>query len=149
MVRSLIPLSTPIGRTFANLHSEVDNLLDTFLSVRDSKKKSFAPPIDIAESESGFEIMIDLPGWDSDDVHIELENGVLSIVGEKEHESDSSDKTFYRLERRQGSFRRLIAVPKIINAEHIDAQFVKGVLTISLPKMEKELPKTIEVRSNE
>jgi HSP20 family protein len=82
----------------------------------------------------------------SEDVKVELHDRVLSISGEKKEEKEEQGKTFHRVERRSGSFRRAFTLPMEIEAGGVDAKFTDGVLHVTLPKTEKTAPKKIEVK---
>jgi HSP20 family protein len=105
-----------------------------------------APAADVAESEKGYEITVDLPGMDEKNIEVQLSNGNLTIKGEKKEEKEEKKKDWYLSERRYGSFQRAFRVPDGVNADKIEANFKNGVLTVSLPKSpeavknEKKIP---------
>jgi len=86
----------------------------------------------------------DLPGMREDDVSIELENNVLSISGERKHES-AEGKGFYRLERASGAFSRSLTLPEGVDAEAIAASFQDGVLELRIPKPEQRKPHRVRI----
>ena len=89
---------------------------------------------------------VELPGIKPEDVRVELRNGELWITGEKKEEKEEKGKTYHRIERHYGEFRRTFAVPAVVKESQVDAQFKDGVLRITLPKAEQVLPKKIEVK---
>ena len=89
---------------------------------------------------------VELPGVEADDLEITLEDGLLTIQGERHFAHDSSEQQFHRIERRYGAFRRSITLPAQVQAEQIEASFENGVLQIVVPKMEEAKPKRIQVR---
>ena len=99
--------------------------------------KALMPQVDESEDESGFHIKMELPGMDQKDVDITLEDGRLTVRGEKKQEEEEKSKDFYRSERSFGSFRRVLPVPGDVDETKIQASFEKGVLKIDLPKTEE------------
>jgi HSP20 family protein len=107
---------------------------------------AWAPALDIAERKDAYLVTVELPGVEADDLDITLEDGLLTIQGERQFAHDSSEQQFHRVERRYGAFRRSITLPAQVQAEQIEASFDNGVLQILVPKMEEAKPKRIQVR---
>jgi HSP20 family protein len=133
------------------LHQQVNRLFDDFspfglrqplasslFDVEPLLQREFSglgmPAMDIAEKEKAFELTAELPGMDEKNIEIKLSNGNLLIRGEKKEETEEKKKDYYLSERRYGTFERRFNLPKGVDAEHIEARFSKGVLTVSLPK---------------
>ena len=95
---------------------------------------TIAPAMDLVEKEKEYEISAELPGIDEKNVEIKVANNTLTIKGEKNEEKEEKQKDYYLSERRFGSFQRSFALPDGIDADAIEANFVKGVLTVKLPK---------------
>ena len=93
-----------------------------------------APAMDLVEKEKEYEISAELPGIDEKNVEIKVANHMLTIKGEKTEEKEEKQKDYYLSERRFGSFQRSFALPEGVDADKIEANFVKGVLTVKLPK---------------
>lgn len=110
---------------------------------RDGK---FLPEANIAETDKAVEVTVELPGLKPEEVSVELREGALWITGEKKEEKEEKGKTFHRLERRHGSFRRGFALPTEVEEGKVEAKFEGGVLHITLPKAEKVAPKRIQVK---
>jgi HSP20 family protein len=91
-------------------------------------------------------VMVELPGVEPDDLQITMEDGLLTIQGERQFTAESSEQQFHRVERRYGAFRRSITLPAQVQAEQIEATFDNGVLEIVVPKAEEAKPKRIQVR---
>jgi HSP20 family protein len=108
---------------------------------------SFLPTTDLVETEKQFEVTVDLPGLKPEEVKVELKNGELWISGKREEEKEEKGKTYHRIERRHGEFRRVLLLPSTINEEKIDAKFENGVLKITVPKSEEVKTKHIEVKA--
>jgi HSP20 family protein len=107
---------------------------------------AWAPALDISERKDAYLVTVELPGVEADDLEITLEDGLLTIQGERHFAHDSSEQQFHRVERRYGAFRRSITLPAQVQAEQIEASFDNGVLQIVVPKMEEATPKRIQVR---
>jgi HSP20 family protein len=107
---------------------------------------AWAPALDISERKDAYLITVELPGVDADDLQITLEDGLLTIQGERHFAHDSSEQQFHRVERCYGAFRRSITLPAHVMAEQIEATIDNGVLQILVPKMEEATPKRIQVR---
>jgi HSP20 family protein len=107
---------------------------------------AWAPALDISERKDAYLVTVELPGVEADDLEITMEDGLLTIQGERHFAHDSSEQQFHRVERRYGAFRRSITLPAQVQAEQIEASFDNGVLQILVPKMEEAKPKRIQVR---
>jgi HSP20 family protein len=107
---------------------------------------AWAPALDIAERKDAYLVTVELPGVEADDLEITLEDGLLTIQGERHSTQESSEQQFHRVERRYGAFRRSITLPAQVRAEQIEASFENGVLQIVVPKMEEAKPRRIQVR---
>jgi HSP20 family protein len=107
---------------------------------------AWAPALDISERKDAYLVTVELPGVETDDLQITLEDGLLTIQGERHFAHDSTEQQFHRVERRYGAFRRSITLPAQVQAEQIEATVDNGVLQIMVPKMEEAKPKRIQVR---
>jgi len=107
---------------------------------------AWAPALDISERKDAYLVTVELPGVETDDLDITMEDGLLTIQGERHFAHDSSEQQFHRVERRYGAFRRSITLPAQVQAEQIQATFDNGVLQIVVPKAEEAKPKRIQVR---
>ena len=106
----------------------------------------FMPALDVTEDESMLSLTAELPGVSKDDIDVSIEDGVLSLRGEKKEEAKSEGTGWHRLERRYGRFERRIRLPDYVDAENVDAEFKDGVLKLSVPKAERARPRTIKVK---
>jgi HSP20 family protein len=119
----------------------LSNQSDTDLSFAD-----WAPSVDIEEEEDSYKIKADLPGVDKKDIDVKMENGMLSIRGEKHTETESGKGSKrHRTERFHGSFARSFTLPNSVQADKIDAAYKDGVLTLVIPKSEQARPKSIDI----
>jgi len=107
---------------------------------------AWSPVVDIEETEQNYLIRVELPGLDKDKVKVVVENGVLTLSGERDLERKVEGKTFHRVERSHGIFSRSFTLPEDVDSESVVANFKDGLLEIHVAKHEKVLPKSIEVR---
>jgi len=111
------------------------------------REGKFLPEANLIETEKAVEVTVELPGMKPEDVKVEIKENGLWITGEKKEEKEETGKTFHRIERRAGMFRRIFPLPVAVVEDKVDARFTEGVLKISLPKAEKVAPKHIEVKT--
>ncbi|HXY67912.1 MAG TPA: Hsp20/alpha crystallin family protein [Gemmatimonadales bacterium] len=104
------------------------------------------PPVDVSEDRDAVQIVAELPGVKPEDVKISLENDLLTIRGEKHQTADEKADRAHRDERTYGAFVRTFTVPSTVDAEHVQATYDLGVLTVRLPKLERAKPRQIEVK---
>jgi len=93
-----------------------------------------APAVDVAETDKAYEITAELPGLDEKNVEVKVANGILTIKGEKQDEKEEKKKDYYMRERTFGSFQRSFELPDGVDSDKIEANFKKGVLSVTLPK---------------
>ena len=105
----------------------------------------WTPLADITEDDSEYVIKAELPELRREDVKVTVENGVLTISGERKFEKEEKKKKYHRVERGYGSFVRTFALPEDADAEKVKAQFKQGILEVHLRKNEKAKPKQLEV----
>jgi HSP20 family protein len=110
-------------------------------------ERMWAPALDISERKDAYVVTVEVPGVKADDLDITLEDGLLTIRGERRFTQETSEQQFHRVERRYGSFRRSITLPSQVQADHIEASFEDGVLEVVVPKAEEAKPKKISVRA--
>jgi HSP20 family protein len=113
-----------------------------------NSSSTWAPAVDISERKDAYVVTVELPGIKMDDLKVTLEDGLLTIQGERYFADDSSEQQFHRVERRYGTFRRSITLPAHVLADAVEASFEDGVLQILVPKAEEAKPKRIQVRSS-
>ena len=132
---------------------EMEALLDRYsrsarktMAVEDGAVEAgdWMPSVDISETDSDFAVKAELPGVDKDDVKVMLDNGVLTIKGEKK--SEVKDEKRHRLECVYGSFVRSFTLPQYVDAEKLQAKYKDGILSLTIPKLEMAKPKQIEVK---
>ena len=107
----------------------------------------WSPTVDIEESDDSYLIKADVPGVDKKDIDVRLENGVLSITGEKQVEKETGKGTQrHRTERYSGSFARRFTLPGGVKEDKVDATYRDGVLSLLIPKAEEAKPKSIGIK---
>jgi HSP20 family protein len=104
------------------------------------------PLVDITEDDKEYLIKAELPEVKKEDVKVSVEDGVLTISGERKFEKEEKNKRYHRVERAYGSFVRSFTLPDVADADKVNAEFKDGVLKVHLPKSEKAKPKQIEVK---
>jgi HSP20 family protein len=140
-----------------NPFHEMENMLERYthatgrgLPSNDSTELNFvewSPTVDIEESDTLYLIRADVPGVDKKDIEVHLENGVLSITGEKHTEKETGKGTRrHRTERFSGSFARRFTLPTAVKADEVDATYKDGVLSLMIPKAEEAKPKAIDIK---
>ena len=108
----------------------------------------FRPSVDIVEDEKNVSLKVDIAGVDPDDIKIGLENGVLTVSGERKLEKKEEKDGYHRVERAYGSFSRSFVLPDNLDGEGVDANYKDGILTVSLPKNEEAKRKEIKVTTH-
>lgn len=104
------------------------------------------PSMDLSETETAYQVRLDLPGVAADDIDIQVNGNVLTIKGERSDEKEEQGRTFHRTERSYGSFARSVTLPCDVVEDHVSASLDGGVLTIELPKAEEARPRKVEVK---
>jgi HSP20 family protein len=113
---------------------------------RPGRAGAFVPAMDISDDDRHYTITVELPGSKKEDVQVEVHDDMLTIRGEKKSEREEKKEQRRYVERSYGSFSRSFRVPADADADHVDASFKDGVLTIRLPKIEAAKPRTIAVK---
>ncbi|WP_417914557.1 Hsp20/alpha crystallin family protein [Candidatus Electronema sp. JM] len=112
--------------------------------IREMEAGDWMPTVDILENDHSFVVRTELPGVEKDDVKVHINNGVLTIKGEKKIES--KDDKRHRVECAYGSFVRSFTLPQDVDIEKVEAAYKNGILNLAIPKQEKAKPKQIEVK---
>ncbi len=138
--RELEEVSDRLNRMFARPAARTSNGKETMIVA------DWTPSVDISETENEYQIKAEIPDVKKEDVKVTVEDGVLTIQGERKQEKEEKGKKFHRIERSYGSFVRTFSLPDVIEEEKVKAEFKDGVLNLHLPKSEKAKPKAIEVK---
>jgi HSP20 family protein len=132
-----------------NQFNELSKILDKRISSNEDNStvetSHWAPAVDIKEEPSRFVLYADIPGVEPKDIEIAMENGVLTIKGERCSETKQEEGDYTRIERRTGTFYRRFALPDTADADAISAHGKHGVLEVIIPKREKAKARKIEV----
>ena len=138
--RELEEVSDRLNRMFARPATRAANGKETMIVA------DWTPSVDISETEGEYQIKAEIPDVKKEDVKVTLEDGVLTIQGERKHEKEEKGKKYHRIERSYGSFVRTFSLPDVIDEDKVKAEFKDGVLNLHLPKSEKAKPKAIDVK---
>jgi HSP20 family protein len=126
-----------------------DDLFDSFFygwpSQNSEVKGYWNPRVDVHENEKSVYLDIDLPGIDKKDIKVEVKDHTLTISGERKEEHKSEDSRCYRSERSYGKFERSFNLSDTVESDKVAAEYKNGVLTLTVPKTEKAMPKEIQV----
>ena len=136
--RDLVTAQRDFDRLFRGAFSS--QLGETELSTR-----SWAPPVDIYETEDAIVLRAELPGVDPKEVEVRVEDNTLYLKGERKFEKEVKEQNYHRVERSYGSFARSFSLPNSIDADKVKAEFKEGLLTLTMPKREEAKPKTIKI----
>jgi len=136
----------------SQLQNEMNRALDPRLSKYTTEDNGnvvtsdWAPAVDIKEEEKRFVIHADIPGVEPQDIEVHMENGMLTIKGERNTQTEQDREGYKRVERVHGSFYRRFSLPDTADAEKISAKSNNGVLEVVIPKQEKVQPRRISVQ---
>jgi len=135
----------PIG-LFDQFNNELNRFFtNTRPAAAANDTRNWAPAVDIREENDRFVLIADIPGVKREEVEVTLEEGVLSIKGERRAETEEAREGFHRKERVHGSFLRQFTLPDTVNTDSISATVTDGVLEIGIPKQAKPEPRKISV----
>jgi HSP20 family protein len=107
--------------------------------------RPWVPAVDIQETENELVVKADVPDMEMKDIDVRMENGTLTIRGERKFEGQKSEGGWHRVERSYGTFERAFSLPDTVNPEGVKADYKNGVLTVTLPKKEVAKPRQIKV----
>jgi HSP20 family protein len=139
----------PFGGELSSLRQEMDRLWDRFVGESPLARRitgEWWPTVDVSETKDNFVIKAELPGIDEKDVSVTISGDVLTIKGEKKKEEEEKDEHHYRAERYYGSFQRSFQLPSSVKADKIEADFDKGILKVTLPKVEEAKKKEVKIK---
>ena len=136
--REFAQLQDRINRVFSNTYGQSDDGLMT--------SGTWAPPVDIYQT-GDHEVVLkaELPDMTREDIDITVDNGTLTIRGEKKFSNEVKEESFHRIERRYGAFSRSFALPQTVDTGKVGAEYKNGVLTVRLPLREEAKPRQIKV----
>jgi len=133
-----------------DLHQEIDRLFRSRLQDDDAGDLTTAdwiPSVDIKEAQDRYLLHVDLPGVEPDSIEITMQDGTLTIRGQRVTEAREEEDGFCRVERVSGQFIRRFSLPETVDADRIEAESRHGVLALAIPKMAKAEPKRISIKA--
>jgi HSP20 family protein len=136
------------SRGLTSLQDQVNRLFeDSFTRDRSGHADlaTWAPPVDIYETENELVVKADLPDLQDKDIDVRVENNTLTIRGERKFEKDVNEDNYLRVERAYGPFMRSFSLPNTVSSESIRAEYCNGVLTLHMAKREESKPKQIKI----
>jgi HSP20 family protein len=136
-------------REMASLQNDMSRLMTSVFGTGNGESRSWIPAVDVWETEGEIVYAFDLPGIPEDQISVELEDGGLTISGERERTDEVSQDRLYRYERRFGSFSRTIGLPQGVSEDSIKADYKDGVLEVHVQKPEQPKPRRIQIGSGE
>jgi HSP20 family protein len=139
-------------REVAAVQNEMSRFLNLFREGNGGQAggtQSWAPAMDVWETEGDIVYAFDLPGIPQDEISVEFEDGALTVSAQRERTSEVSDERLYRVERRFGSFSRTIGLPQGVTDEQISARYDNGVLEVHVGKPQQVKPRKIEIGPSE
>ena len=126
---------------------EVNRLFNTLFDAGEGgAAQRWVPAMDLMEAEDHFVLRADLPGLAEDDVSIEVQDGTLTVSGERRAEHEDRQKGWHRIERAYGRFSRSLTLPEGVNPDGISAEFARGVLEVRIPKPEERKPRRVQIK---
>ena len=130
-----------------NLVGEMDEFFNDFWRWPFvSRQGSLAPATDIEETEKEYRLTFELPGMKKEDIKVSVEDGVLTVSGERKEKREEKDRHYVRTEMQSGTFSRSFTLPKTVDMNNITADYKDGLLMIALQKTEEAKPKQIEIK---
>jgi HSP20 family protein len=125
--------------------SDFDRFVNRLFDSSSATAQRYVPPMDLTEADDHFVLKADLPGMAEGDISIEVQDGTLTIAGERKAEHETREKGWHRIERQFGSFSRSLTLPEGVNPEGVSASFENGVLSVTIPKPEERKPRRISI----
>lgn len=135
-------------RGLNTLQDQVNRLFeDNFARNRSGQAElaSWAPSVDIYETENELVVKADLPEMQEKDIDVRVENNTLTIRGERKFEGEVHQENYLRVERAYGTFTRSFSLPNTVSTEGIRAEYQNGVLSVHMPKREESKPKQVKI----
>jgi HSP20 family protein len=109
--------------------------------------EAWAPPVDVFERNDHLVIRAEIPGVNKEDMDVRIENGVLTLRGERKQDTEIKEESAYRMERVFGTFGRSFSLPTTVDAAKVTATYKDGILEVTVPKIETAKPREIEIKA--
>lgn len=148
MARTSLTRRTPYRTSWLSGRDPFVQFMESFFNgeqTQEMSNRTWAPAVDIRETEEAYLVHAELPGLSKDDIDITLEENVLKLSGERRWEQDVNEEQYHRIERSYGTFTRAFSLPSRVDATQVEASFKDGVLTVTVPKMEEAKPRKISI----
>lgn len=140
LIRYNRPNTDIFGKRFSDIMDEFFN------DAVATRRETFAPSIDISETENQYVIDVEIPGMDKKDIDLNVEKNTLTISGEREFRHEEDGKKFHRVESHYGKFSRSFSLPDNADLENINATYNNGILNITVDKSEQATKKQIKIK---
>jgi HSP20 family protein len=151
LVRQVWPSRPTLESSFGDfdqLRSDMLRLLDSVAgNTSGDVGAGVFPPLNISQDDDNFYVRAEVPGIKASELSISATRNRLSVSGRREIPQEHERVSYHRKERAEGSFNRTVALPMDIDAEHVEARYVDGILTLTVPKAEETKPRQITVRT--
>ncbi|RMD49028.1 MAG: Hsp20/alpha crystallin family protein [Candidatus Thermofonsia bacterium] len=139
------------ARELMDIRNEFDRLFDEAFGVtrtRWSDGTAWTLPLDVVERDEDFVVTASLPGVNPDDIDISMADNTLTIKAEVKEDKEVEEAQYHLRERRYGSFMRSVTLPVQVDADHVEAAYENGVLTLTIAKAEEIKPRRIQIKAN-
>ena len=134
--------------------SEIDSFCSSFFDTETSAhfsqiERRWSPAMDLVDEKGEYVLRADLPSLKKEDVKVDVEDGILTVSGERKSEHEEKERSYHRFERRFGSFRRSLTLPDGVDPKSISATVSEGVLEVRIPKPEERKPQRVDIEVSE
>ena len=133
-----------------DIQTEMNRLFDNFFgrpATVNGMERIWAPAVDMVDRKNEVVVRVDVPGLSERDINVSIDNGVLTISGERKEDRETQDDDYYCSERWAGSFSRALMLPQGVDADGIKATLKHGILEVHIPKTKEAAGKRIEVKA--
>lgn len=141
--------SNPVSALSGTLGIEGHGSTDPWsypIHVLDRGPRKYLPAMDISETESEYEVHVEVPGIPKKNIEVTIDGGVMTVKGMRDKDTESPDQKLHQVERSKSDFMRSIKLPEKVDADKVSANSKDGILTVRLPKSESSRARTIEVK---
>jgi HSP20 family protein len=137
--RDLLSMRDDMNRLFSEFFGRTEGQEGSWMS------GTWAPPVDIHETDDALVLQAELPGFSKEDVNVELKDNSLTLKGQRQDEKEVEEEQYHRRERTYGGFQRTFMLPATVDSEKVTATYKDGVLELRLPKRETAKAKRIAI----
>ena len=133
--------------TYSQANDQIDRLWNEVFGSLGGGGLAWAPACNTYEDEQGFWVEVAVPGFDQKDIELAIDDGVLTVKGERKNDTPEADRTYFVREIGMGAFSRSFRLPSNVDPNKVSASYKRGVLTIELPKREESKPRRITIEA--